>query len=143
MTLKTTYADGVDTIHGTDFNDTNTQVNTNTADITALRTVSISAQSDTYTLVLGDAGKAVEMSATWPTNVNVPPNSSVAFPVGTTLQIVQIGAGPVTIVPGVGVTVNTPESLTTRDQWSQITLRKRGTNVWVVSGDMEAAAGSV
>jgi hypothetical protein len=38
--------------------------------------------------------------------VTVPPNSSVAFPVGTEIKVTQIGAGATTFVAGAGVTIN-------------------------------------
>jgi hypothetical protein len=63
-------------------------------------------------------------------------NSSVAFPTGTVIEILQVGAGQVTLAAGIGVTLNTPSSLLARAQWSTLGLRKRATDSWIVTGDM-------
>lgn len=68
--------------------------------------------------------------------ITIPPNSSVAIPVGTSLQVCQAGAGQITIAAGSGVTLRTARSLTTRAQYSTITIRKRGVNEWILSGDL-------
>lgn len=99
----------------------------------------LSEQTASYTLVLGDAGKAVEMDVASANDVTVPPNSSVAFPVGTVIHICQVGAGQTTVVEGAGVTVDTPLTLALSGQWSTAELRKRGTDLWVLSGDLEEA----
>lgn len=102
----------------------------------ALALVAISAQTAAYTLALADAGKAVEVTAAGAVNVTVPPNSAVAFPIGTIIEVAQTGAGQLTIVAGAGVTLRTAASLTTRAQWSTVTLRKRATDEWIVAGDL-------
>jgi len=105
------------------------------ADIAAAQYAVINAQTVSYTLALTDVSKSVEVNSATVVNVTVPPNSSVAFPVGTMIEVVQIGAGQITIVAGAGVTVN-PTSAKTRVQWSSLGLRKRATNTWLVTGDM-------
>lgn len=92
----------------------------------------------TYTLVLADAGKEIETTSASAVSVTIPPNSSVAFPVGTTLAVRQAGAGQVTMVAGAGVTLRQPYGLKTATQWSTIALLKRATDEWVVSGDATA-----
>jgi hypothetical protein len=105
-------------------------------------TVTANTQTTSYTLVLGDAGKTIEMNSASATVVTIPPNSSVAFPVGTVIEICRIGAGSVTITDGSGVTIpNRLEaagttSRTIANQWSAATLRKRATDVWVLIGDI-------
>lgn len=99
--------------------------------------IATSAQTANYTLVLSDKGKAVEVTSASAVNVTVPPNSSVAFPVGTVIEVDQIGAGAVTLVAGSGVTLRTPSSLVTRAQYSALTLRKQATDTWLVGGDMQ------
>lgn len=94
-------------------------------------------QAASYTLVLADAGRVVEVTAGTTVDVTVPPNSSVAFQIGTVIEICQIGAGSVALLPGAGVTLDTPTStLVSRAQFSTIGLRKRGTDEWLVSGDL-------
>lgn len=95
------------------------------------------SQSSAYTLVLGDAGTCIESSNASAETITVPPNSSVAFATGTLIEICQYGAGTVTIAPGSGVTLRTPTgTLTTRAQYSTVSLRKHGTNEWICGGDL-------
>ena len=96
-------------------------------------------QTASYTLVAADAGKAVEMNVASANTLTVPPNSSVAFPVGTIVEVAQVGAGQTTVVAGSGVTIRTPATLVLSGQWSTVSLRKRGTDDWLLAGDVEAA----
>ena len=98
-------------------------------------TVAQNAQTASYTLVLTDQDKLVEMNAATALNITVPPNSSVAFPTGSQVHVLQVGAGQVTVVAGTGVTVNSSDGLKLRTQWSPATLIKRATNTWVLMGD--------
>jgi hypothetical protein len=57
-------------------------------------TVLVTTQSGTsYTFALADAGSQVLFSNGSAVTATVPPNSSVAFPIGTTIDIEQAGAG--------------------------------------------------
>lgn len=96
------------------------------------------AQSASYTLVLSDKGKLVEISNASANNLTVPLNSSVAFPVGTQINILQTGAGQTTVVATGGVTINATPGLKLRAQWSYATLIKRATDTWVLVGDISA-----
>jgi hypothetical protein len=87
-------------------------------------------------LVLADAGTLVEMNSASALTWTIPPNSSVAFPIGTIVESSQMGAGQVTITAGAGVTIRTASSLTTRAQYSTVSVRKRATDEWVLSGDL-------
>jgi hypothetical protein len=93
-------------------------------------------QTANYTLALSDADTVLEMNTASGATVTVPPASSVGFPIGTVIEILQYGAGQVTIAPGVGVTLRTASSLTTRVQYSSVALRLRATNEWIISGDL-------
>lgn len=75
-------------------------------------------------------GKATAQTLTIPTH------ASVAFPVGASLDILQTGAGAVTIEGAGGVTVNGTPGLKLRTQWSSATLFKRAENSWIVMGDL-------
>ena len=96
------------------------------------------AQAASYTLVLADSGKMVEMGVASGNTLTVPPNSSVAFPIGTTITVLQTGAGQCTLTAGAGVTVNGNPGLKLRGQWSSATLIKRATDTWVALGDLVA-----
>lgn len=99
----------------------------------------INAQTGTsYMLVLADAGKLVSMTNASANTLTVPPNSSVAFPVGTLIYPLQGGAGQTEIVAGSGVTINTTETLLARAQHSMLALVKLATDVWVLTGEREA-----
>jgi hypothetical protein len=98
----------------------------------------INAQAASYTLVLADKNKLVEVGNASANTLTVPPNSSVAFPVGSTLTILQTGAGQCTLTAGAGVTVNGTPGLKLRTTWSSATLIKRATDTWVALGDLVA-----
>jgi hypothetical protein len=100
--------------------------------------LSTNAQTGTtYTLVLSDAAKLVEISNTSAITLTVPTNASVAFPIGTQINILQTNTGQIT-VGGAGVTINATPGLKLRSQWSSATLIKRGTDTWVLVGDLSA-----
>ena len=93
----------------------------------------------TYTLALTDDGKVVEMNNASANTLTVPPNSSVAFPVGSQILVLQTGAGQTTLAADAGVTVNSKDgNLKLSAQWCAATLIKRATDVWVVLGDLSA-----
>ena len=107
--------------------------------INSFPAVSRNAQTGTsYTPVLNDAGKMVEISNTSAITLTVPLNSSVAFPEGTQINILQTNTGQITVVGAGGVTVNGNPGLKIRAQWSFATLIKRSENVWVLVGDITA-----
>jgi citrate lyase gamma subunit len=81
----------------------------------------------------------IEVSSTDPTTITIPLDSTVNYPVGTTIDILQTNTGQVTIAPVSGsVTVNATPGLKLRTRWSSATLMKRAANTWVVYGDLTA-----
>lgn len=100
----------------------------------------INSQTGTsYTLVLTDAGKIVELSNASSITVTIPPNSSVAFLTNTVIDFTQMGAGQVSFSAGVGVTIRSSASkVKLTGQYSGATIYKRGTNEWVLVGDLSA-----
>jgi hypothetical protein len=97
---------------------------------------SFNEETASYTLVLADAGKIVEMNVASANDLTVPLDSSVAFPVGTNITILQTGAGQTTLVATGGVTIDSTPGLKLRAQWSSATLIKRATDTWVAIGDL-------
>lgn len=96
-------------------------------------------QTDSYTLVLTDAGKMITMNKSTANNLTVPPNSSVAFPTNTRIDIIQYGAGQTTVVAGSGVTIRSSSSkLKLTGQYSGASLWKKGTDEWILVGDLTA-----
>lgn len=55
------------------------------------------------TLELSDAGKLLEVNSSSAVTITIPTNESVAFPVGTELEILRWGSGAVTLSPASGV----------------------------------------
>lgn len=96
------------------------------------------AQTASYTLVLADKDKLVEIDNASANNLTIPLESSVAFPIGTQISILQTGAGTTTLVPVSGVTLNATPGLILRARWSSVTLIKRAANTWVAIGDLRA-----
>lgn len=100
--------------------------------------VSFSQQTTSYTLALSDKDKMVEMNVGSANNLTVPADNTVNFPVGTSIDILQVGSGQTTIVAASGVTINRATGLKLRAQWSAATLIKRAANTWVAVGDLSA-----
>jgi len=100
----------------------------------------INAQTGTtYTFVLTDGGKLVTASNGSAQTYTVPPNSSVAFPTGTTITIIGIGAGKVTLAQGSGVTINSKDSEKAIDgQHASVTIIKTATDTWQLIGALQA-----
>jgi hypothetical protein len=109
--------------------------------LVASATQSVNTQTGTtYTLVLTDANKIVTLSNASGITLTVPPNSSVAFPTTTVVQLLQLGAGQVTVAGGVGVTVDKCATFTLKllEQYAEASLVKVGTDSWVLTGVLEA-----
>lgn len=99
-------------------------------------TLTQNAQTASYTLVLGDASKLIEMNVGTANTVGVPASGSVNYSVGTQINVLQVGAGQTTIQAAAGVTINSTPGLKLRAQWSSATLIKRATDTWVAVGDL-------
>lgn len=104
----------------------------------ASKYISVNEQTASYTLALSDDGKLVEMNVGSANTLTIPPNSSVAFPTGTTIVALQTNTGQTTLTAGAGVTINGTPGLKLRAQWSSATLIKRGTDSWIAIGDLSA-----
>ena len=101
--------------------------------------IAINAQTASYTAVLTDDGKIITMSVATANNFTVAPNSSVAFGIGTQLNIAQLGAGQTTLVAGAGVTLNSAGTkLKLGAQYAVATCVKTDTNTWFVVGNLSA-----
>ena len=90
-----------------------------------------------YTLALADAGGCVEMSNAAANTLTIPPNSTVAYGIGTTILIRQMGAGQTTLVAGSGVMIRNPHgTLKLFKQYTSVALHKRGTDEWCIEGNL-------
>lgn len=97
----------------------------------------------TYTFVAADAeNKLVTASNASAQTYSIPTDATTNFAVGTQINIIQIGAGQVTIqAASSGTTTVTSTGATSaapklRAQWSSATLVKKAANVWYVIGDL-------
>lgn len=126
-----------------------------TADLTTAQTLTnktltapkinltLNAQTGTtYTFALTDNGQLVTASNASAQTYSIPTNATTAFPTGTQINIIQIGAGQVTIqaassgtttVASTGATATAPKL---RAQYSSATLIKASTDLWYVVGDI-------
>ena len=90
----------------------------------------------TYTLVIGDAGKLVTLSNAAAVTLTIPANASVAFPIGTIVDLLQLGAGQVTVA----ITTDTLNSSNSKTkligQYAAAGLVKTAATVWVLFGNI-------
>jgi hypothetical protein len=106
--------------------------------VASIPTLTNAQSGTTYTLVLGDAGKIVEVGNASAITVTVPTNAGVAYPIGTQITLLQTGTGQITVSGPSGGTLNATPGTKLRAQWSSATLLKRATDTWVLIGDLTA-----
>ena len=108
--------------------------------IVNITTRAVTTTSDTF--VLDDASnKLITYSSTSATTITIPPESSVAFPVGSIINVIKIGAsGTTTITQGAGVTISSTGATATapalRAAFSAASCIKVAANTWYVVGDI-------
>ena len=91
----------------------------------------------TYNLVLTDAHKTVTLTNGSAIDARIPTNAGTAFPIGTRIELLQGGAGQVTVAPTSGVTVNSSGGKTKlAAQYAQATILKVATDTWYLFGDI-------
>lgn len=91
----------------------------------------------TYTFVITDNQKVVTATNASAQTYTVPPNASVAFPIGTRIDVIQLGDGKVTIAQGSGVTINSYLGYKSiAGKYVGVTLLKTDTNTWVLVGNL-------
>lgn len=104
--------------------------------------LTLNAQTGTtYTFVLTDSNNTlVTASNASAQTYTIPPNSSVAYPIGAQINVIAIGAGQVSFAQGSGVTIASAGATSTapklRVQYSAATAIKVGTDSWYVVGDI-------
>lgn len=111
-------------------------------DYAAGTALTLNAQTGTtYTFVLADAAnKLITASNAAAQTYTIPLNSSVAYATGSQINIIQIGAGQVTILGAAGVTVASTGATAAQPKlrvaYSAATLMKVATDTWYVVGDI-------
>jgi hypothetical protein len=100
------------------------------------------AETASYTAVLANNGQVVTMDNASANTFSIPTNASVAFPVGTQINVIQIGAGQTTIqavtsgtttIQSTGASAAAPKL---RARYSMATCIKASTDLWYVAGDI-------
>jgi hypothetical protein len=88
----------------------------------------INAQTASYVGVLTDAGKTVTMTVATSNTFTVPLNATVAYPTGTRINILNLGAGACTVTATGGVTIS--GTIAALAQNGAAAIVKTGTNTW-------------
>ena len=100
------------------------------------------AGGNTVTLALTDNGKLIRCTnSTSAMNVDIPLNSSVAFPTGAEISIMNelthASANSLTVTLTSGVTLLSKESANTvADRYTSAVLKKLGTDTWTLVGNL-------
>jgi hypothetical protein len=110
----------------------------------ALAKVALNDQTATYTAVLTDnRNKLVRMNVSTANDFLIPTNASVAFPVGSIINVTQLGTGATTIkavtsgtttITSTGGTSTAPKL---RARYSAASCIKVATDTWLIIGDIE------
>lgn len=89
-------------------------------------------RNENYTLALDDINRIVSMSVVGGGTLTIPTNASVAFPIGTVINVYNRSATEfLTIAGASGVTLRNEGTI---EPYQEASLRKRGTDEWVASG---------
>lgn len=98
----------------------------------------------TYQFVLTDGSQTglnpfVTFANAAPVAVTLPPNATVAFPIGARIDCLQDGAGKVTFVAGAGVTINSlAGNKSIAGQYVRVTLIQEAVDTWYLTGSLIA-----
>lgn len=99
----------------------------------------LTSKTANHVIALHESGKTITMNSSTAVTVTIPTNASAAFPIGTTLTVIQIGAGETSFVEASGVTVRSKNSYKKLNtQYSGAQLVKIDTDIWVLLGDLKA-----
>jgi hypothetical protein len=129
-----TFANVITATSGVQFADNTIQTSAGVPSLT-----SFSEKTASYTLdTLDHQDNVVEMNSASAITFTIPANATLAWPVGASMDIFQMGAGQVTIANAAGVTLNFTPGNKLRTQFSSCTIMKRGTDSWVLYGDLTA-----
>jgi flagellar basal body rod protein FlgF len=95
----------------------------------------VTSNAADYVPVITD--RVIDRSLGTAMTTTIPPNSAVAFALGTVLEVIQSGAGINTIAAGGGVTlVKKAVTLATSARYGVVRCIKIATDTWVVNGDL-------
>jgi hypothetical protein len=108
---------------------------TGNQDITGKRPI-VSDPAPNIDLTLGiHEGTFIYSDNSLPVTVNIMANATQAFPVGTEIDLIQAGAGVVTITPAGGVNLNGANTaIPITAQWGGVTLKQITIDNWIIVG---------
>jgi hypothetical protein len=121
---------------------TGTETFTNKTLTDAKINLAFDPETASYTAVLANNSQIVTMDNASANTFSIPTNASVAFPIGTQINVLQIGAGQTTIqavtsgtttIQSTGASAAAPKL---RVRYSAATCVKAGTDLWYVFGDI-------
>lgn len=97
----------------------------------------LNVRTANYVLTIADQwNTVVKMNVAGANTITIPPASSVAWPIGTTITFYQLGAGQTTVVAGAGVTINSAGGrLKIAEQYGWTMAVYAGSDVWDFSGN--------
>lgn len=88
------------------------------------------------TLQLSDVGKVIAVAGySSDITITIPTNFEVPIPVGTLINVYAAGTAPVIISSATGVSLRPSSSVRLFEQYTEVSLRKRDLNEWVISGN--------
>jgi hypothetical protein len=96
----------------------------------------ISTKSANYTLDTADAGYLLKCTSGSSTQILIPTNAAEAFSIGQRVDVLQYGAGQVTVAPDTGVTLRATPTAKLRAQYSTASIVKIGEDEWLLVGDL-------
>ena len=100
--------------------------------------VEINPQTDSYTLVLTDAGKLITAAKSTALTITVPSSSTVDFPTGSVIDIVQTGVGKASFTTAsINVILSSQDSkLSIGAQYVGVSLIKSASDGWLLLGNL-------
>ena len=91
----------------------------------------------TYTFVLGDANTLIYANNASAQTYTIPANASVGLPIGSEIEVFNLGAGIVTFSAAGGVTIYSKDSLLSMSaQYAAAILKKQDDDTWILIGDL-------
>lgn len=113
---------------------TNNQITINTQ-----QNININSQTvSSYILQLSDSGKLITMNNSSENAIVIPLESSVSFPIGSKIDITQIGSGTSSVTFVSGVTLNSDSNKKTINaRWAAASLVKIASDSWILIGALK------
>lgn len=118
-----------------------TNVSNLSGTVTNLVTQPFGTVAVSYVIGTADANKLLKITSSTAVTMTLPPNGSVAFPVGQKVDFLQTGTGTVTFAVATSgtagtVTLRSTPSSIIRTQYSAVTVIKIDTDEWALMGDL-------